>query len=916
MSVLRLSSLTLGVSRKALGIGVLGIVGGVAGAVLTTAPAMAQTYSAGNGSGAQKDRDVGVGVGAVASGGHSVAFGDVSEASGLRSAAMGSHTTATGQYSAAMGSHTSALADYAVAVGSQGTTASAVRALALGYNAVSSHADAVAIGSNATTRASVAVGSVKINGVDYSFAGAKPTSVFSIGSAGSERQIVNVAAGQLSASSTDAVNGSQLYATNQAVTVVDGRVTTLNKNVADGTIGVVQRGTAANVAVLTAAGGTAANPGAAQKLSNLAGGAVNNTSTEAINGAQLYAASQSVANHLGGGATVGANGVVNGPTYSIQGSPYTTVASAFDAVSDGLGAISETANRGWDLQANGDAVTAVKPGDTVQFLDGKNIKVTRNGGDLTIATADDLNVTSITAGNAQLTTNGLKITGGPSVLATGIDAGNLKVANVAAGDISSASSTDAVNGGQLYATNEKIKELDSGVANGSIGVVQRTGEPNVTVLTAAGGTAANPGAAQKLANLANGDVSSTSTEAINGGQLYAASESIANHLGGGATVGANGVVNGPTYVIQGQNYSTVYDSFGAVDNRLTTIGQQIDGMANGGGIKYFHTNSQLADSQAVGANSTAIGPQAVASGAGSIATGMNAQAQGDNSIALGANATASNAGDVAIGSGSSTQAAVQTSTMTVNGKTYDVAGTASATVSFGSEGAERTLTNVAAGRVNASSTDAINGSQLYATNQALESLSGSVGVLGQNAVMYDTDSNGAKKNSITLQGGDANAPVLLSNVATGVADNDAVNVKQLKDVSAGTLASANRYTDDSTARALASANTYTDQKSAETLQAANSYTDQRFSILSGAIGDVRREARQAAAVGLAASSLRYDNRPGKISMAVGGGAWRGEGALAIGLGYTSESQMLRANISATSSGRQWGVAAGLSLTLN
>ncbi|MFD2675718.1 YadA-like family protein [Camelimonas lactis] len=1380
MSVLRLSTLTLGVSRKALGIGVLGIVGGVAGAVLATAPAMAQTYKVGSGSDAQKDRDVGVGVGAIASGGHSVAFGDMSEASGLRSAAMGSHSIATGQQSAAMGEATTASANYAVAVGSNGTTASAIRALALGAGAVSSHVDAVAIGSNATTRASVAVGSVKINGVDYSFAGARPTSVFSIGSAGSERQIVNVAAGQISANSTDAVNGSQLFATNQAVTAVDGRVTTLNNNVVNGAIGVVQRAATGNVTVLTAAGGTAAQPGAAQKLTNLAGGAVNSASTEAINGGQLYAASQSVATHLGGNATVGANGAVNGPKYTIQGQQYSTVYDSFGAVNSSLTTLGETANRGWDLQANGDTVTAVKPGNKVQFLDGRNIKVTRNGGDLTIATADDLNVTSVTAGNATLTSNGLAITGGPSVLATGIDAGNLKVANVAAGDISSASSTDAVNGGQLYATNEKIKELDNGVANGSvgvvqraptgnvtvltaaggtaaqpgaaqkltnlaggdvssssteainggqlyaasksiadhlggnatvgangavngpsytiqgqqystvydsfgavnsslttlgetanrgwdlqangdtatavkpgnkvqfldgrnikvtrngrdltiataddlnvtsvtagnatltsnglaitggpsvlatgidagnlkvanvaagdissasstdavnggqlyatnekikeldngvangaigvvqraatpdvtvltaaggtaaqpgaaqkltnlaggavnsasteainggqlyaasqsvathlggnatvgangavngpsytiqgqqystvydsfgavnsslttlgetanrgwdlqanddtatavkpgnkvqfldgqnikvtrnggdltiataddlnvtsvtagnatlttnglaitggpsvlatgidagnlkvanvaagditsasstdavnggqlyatnekikeldngvangaIGVVQRTHAPNVTVLTAAGGTAANPGAAQKLANLANGDVSSTSTEAINGAQLYAASASIANHLGGGATVGANGVVNGPTYVIQGQQYSTVYDSFGAVDNRLTTIGQQVDGMANGGGIKYFHSNSQLADSQAVGANSTAIGPQAIASGAGSIATGMNAQAQGDNSIALGANATASNAGDVAIGSGSSTQAAVQTSTMTVNGKTYDVAGTATATVSFGSEGAERTVTNVAAGRVSASSTDAINGSQLYATNQALESLGSSVGVLGQNAVMYDTDSSGAKKNSITLQGGDANAPVLLSNVATGVADNDAVNVKQLKDVSAGALASANRYTDDSTARALASANTYTDQKSAETLQAANSYTEQRFSILSGAIGDVRREARQAAAVGLAASSLRYDNRPGKISMAVGGGAWRGEGALAIGLGYTSESQMLRANISATSSGRQWGVAAGLSLTLN
>ncbi|MGV2981674.1 YadA-like family protein [Camelimonas sp. ID_303_24] len=884
--------------------------------MMAVTPAMAQQYSAGSGSSTSQDRDVAVGVGAVASGGHSAAFGDVVTASGLRSAAIGSHTTASGQYSAALGTATTASADYAVAVGSQGTMASQARALAVGYNAQATHADAVAIGGGARTKAAVAAGGVTINGTYYTFAAGAPASVFSIGDTGSERQLVNVAAGQLSATSTDAVNGSQLFRTNEAVTAVNTRVTNLNNGVVDGAIGVVQRSATPNVTVLTAAGGTAAAPGSAQKLTNVANGVVSSASGEAINGSQLYGVSQSIASHLGGGATVGANGVVNGPTYTVQNNPYTTVASAFGAVDSSLGALSETANRGWDLQANGDAKTAVKPGDTVQFLNGQNIKVTRSGGNVTIATVDDLNVTSVTAGNAQLATNGLTITGGPSILTTGINAGNLKVTNVAAGDIASAGSTDAVNGGQLYATNQAVEALGNGVSSGAIGIIQRTATPNVTVLTAAGGTAAVPGAAQKLTNLANGDVDAASTDAINGSQLYGVSQSVASHLGGGATVGANGVVNGPTYVIQGQSYGTVYDSFGAVDSRLTSIGQQIDGIANGGGIKYFHTNSQAADSQAVGANSTAIGPQAVATGAASIATGMNASAQGNSSIALGANATATNAGDVAIGAGASTQAAVQTSTMIVNGRTYDVAGTATATVSFGSAGAERTLTNVAAGRVNASSTDAINGSQLYATNQALETLSGNVGVIGQNAVMYDTDSNGAKKNAITLQGGDANAPVLLSNVATGVADNDAVNVGQLKGVAAGTLASANRYTDDSTARALASANTYTDQKSAETLQAANSYTDQRFGILSGAIGDVRREARQAAAVGLAASSLRYDNRPGKLSMAVGGGAWRGEGALAVGLGYTSESQVLRANISATSSGRQWGVAAGLSLTLN
>lgn len=87
-------------------------------------------------------------------------------------------------------------------------------------------------------------------------------------------------------------------------------------------------------------------------------------------------------------------------------------------------------------------------------------------------------------------------------------------------------------------------------------------------------------------------------------------------------------------------------------------------------------------------------------------------------------------------------------------------------------------------------------------------------------------------------------------------------------------------------------------------------------MLSGRVDDVQKEARQAAAVGLAASSLRYDDRPGKLSAAIGGGAWQGEGAFAAGLGYTSENQRIRLNISAANAGQHWGMGGGLSYTFN
>ncbi|MDP0983617.1 hypothetical protein Q6266_28225, partial [Klebsiella variicola] len=90
---------------------------------------------------------------------------------------------------------------------------------------------------------------------------------------------------------------------------------------------------------------------------------------------------------------------------------------------------------------------------------------------------------------------------------------------------------------------------------------------------------------------------------------------------------------------------------------------------------------------------------------------------------------------VALGAGSTTSAVVATTSTTINGKTYNFAGTnPTSTVSVGSAGAERTITNVAAGQINAASTDAINGSQLYATNQSIASLSSGITNLGNSAV--------------------------------------------------------------------------------------------------------------------------------------------------------------------------------------
>ncbi|WP_273724405.1 YadA-like family protein, partial [Bartonella sp. AU18XJBT] len=97
---------------------------------------------------------------------------------------------------------------------------------------------------------------------------------------------------------------------------------------------------------------------------------------------------------------------------------------------------------------------------------------------------------------------------------------------------------------------------------------------------------------------------------------------------------------------------------------------------------------------------------------------------------------------------------------------------------------------------------------------------------------------------------------------------------------------------------------------------ANSYTDMKFEALNYAVEDVRKEARQAAAVGLAVAGLRYSDIPGKLTIAFGSGLWRSQSAFAFGAGYTSENGDIGSNLSITTSGGHWGISAGVNVILN
>ncbi|ETS18318.1 hypothetical protein Q648_00002, partial [Bartonella quintana JK 12] len=232
------------------------------------------------------------------------------------------------------------------------------------------------------------------------------------------------------------------------------------------------------------------------------------------------------------------------------------------------------------------------------------------------------------------------------------------------------------------------------------------------------------------------------------------------------------------------------------------------------------------------------------------------------------------------------------------------------------------ITEVAEGNIAQGSKDAVNGGQLWETNERLsgveqkvDAIEQGIGQVVDGVVSYDRDEHGNKTNKISLQGGNAGEPVVIDNVADGKIEKgskEAVNGGQLHD-----------YTEQQMKVVLDDAKKYTDERIKnitvdainDAVSQAKDYTDMKFEALNYGIEGARKEARQAAAIGLAVSNLRYNDTPGKLSIAFGGGLWRSQGAFAFGAGYASEDGKILSNGSITTSSGHWGIGAGLSLKL-
>ena len=454
------------------------------------------------------DRNVVLGAMNTTSGNRSTAIGMQNNVSGYRSTAVGQNNTVTkqglalgtsnsseGENSAAIGHNSAAFGNKTIAMGDNARAFGGEGAIALGAGSRAYNANDIALGSNSGSGTAKAIGTagVTLNGTNYAFAGTTPIGTLSIGRADFERTITNVAAGRVSATSTDGVNGSQLHATNLALVDLNAGAVKYDRK-SDGSV---------NKDNITLEGAISTDGGVTggTKITNLAQGAVNNGSTDAVNGSQLYATNQNVATN----ATNIANNSTN---------------------------ITNLQNQTFKLQANGDVASAVKSSDTVQFLNGENINITRNGNDITVATAKAVAFDKVTVGNVVVDKTTNKI--------TGIEAGT--------------DTNDAVNKGQLDAV------IADQAAADALNVKYDSTTKDKVTLGGAGSTTP-----VQVSNVKAGDLSATSTDAVNGSQLYATNQQVDQNTTNIAK-NTTDITNINTTLGKGLNFSA--DSGSTVNRKL------------------------------------------------------------------------------------------------------------------------------------------------------------------------------------------------------------------------------------------------------------------------------------------------------------------------------------------------------------
>ncbi|ELN4155785.1 trimeric autotransporter adhesin SadA [Citrobacter braakii] len=660
---------------------------------------------------------------------------------------------------------------------------------------------------------------------------------FSANHAGSASKITNLAAGTLAADSTDAVNGSQLFATNENVSQNTTDIATNTTNINNLSNSVT---TLTDDALLWDAdsGAFSANhAGSASKIINVAAGELSEDSTDAVNGSQLYETNQKVDQNTSDIADINTT-ITNLGTDALSWDEATNSFSASHG--------SSTANKitnvaaGELSESSTDAVNGSQLFETNEKVDQNTTDIAANTTNISqnSTAIENLNtsVTDINTSITGLTDNALLWDEDIGAFSANHGGSTSKITNVATGELSE-DSTDAVNGSQLYETNQKVDQNTSAIADintsiTNLGTDALSWDDEEGAFSASHGTSGT----NKITNVAAGEIASDSTDAVNGSQLHETNMLISQYnesinqitgdtsetyitengtgvkyirtndnglegqdayaTGEGATaVGYNAVASGASSLALGENSSSSIEGSialgsGSSSNRAITTGIQATSVASDGVVigydttdrellgalslgtdgesyrqitnvadgseaqdavtvrqlqnaiaavsttstQYFHANSDEEDSLAVGENAIAVGAKTIVNGDSGVGIGYGAVVDQSafNGIAIGSNAQVNHATSIALGSNSQTTVGAQSSYTAYN---MDTPQTSVGEVSVGSGDGQRQITNVAAGSAD---TDAVNVGQLKVTDSRVAANTESINNLNTQVSNLDT----------------------------------------------------------------------------------------------------------------------------------------------------------------------------------
>ena len=680
-----------------------------------------------------------MGFNAFASGSTSMAVGHTVSAQGAYAVAMGRKVSATGT-STAIGHHATAT-NGGLAIGSQEndasndrTTASAKGAIAIGKNTKATSEDAVAIGTNAeanrlysvalgsgstTATGATNQGSTTINGITYNFAGAtgNPNMQVSVGNTGATRQIKNVAAGEVSATSTDAINGSQLYAVASAVKPL--KYVSINSTATGTGSNVDNDGAQAPNSIAIGPSSTVTN----QNSVALGNNAQSLSDDSIAIGRNAKAESGSVFTNTSRAIAIGSNSRV--ATNVVQG-----IAIGSGSLTDEGAVVTgdQSIAIGGNVKVDGHAAIAIG-GDDARKAAGQQVSYTNTNDNEVTGTLQTaiLNLTGYNLSNYKGTAaSHAGVAYGTSALAgnAGVAIGTASDSMTRMNDKGQVVNNKPVTNAVAIGTGARAN-FDNSVAigGGSNTDHYATKQVNAVIdgveVKWSGGENISPGDVvsfgakgfeRQLKNVAPGEVSQTSTDAVNGSQIYSLARKVTNIMNGGSgsVVNVNATGEPLSKVVTGTGASKVEKYYRTVDvkddgtlvtgavaqtptslalvnvdqtdtNKQTQTPRILGNVANGvkdndavnvsqlnaAKVKYFSVNSSDAgninNDGATGTDAIAIGPSAVSNAVGSVALGKDAKANGDFTVALGGGnwqfkgAQANGVGTTALGSSTKTK---------------------------------------------------------------------------------------------------------------------------------------------------------------------------------------------------------------------------------------------------------------------